>query len=170
MFVLVGHYYIKKMCVHCALYRRNLMSMRSACHHHFQLHLLIHVILIASFKGIIKQLTQARYCYIVLHRPFLISRHLNVITLHTCTYLQIKYQAGYAYMRYIQIGFQMLDDKKNSAYIWYTYQYLYLWYPVETTVEERVCKKTSDVQSKKVKVQPCYTPSPKVKENLYDIV
>ena len=99
--------------------------MKSACYHHFQLHLLIHVILntAVSFKGIIKQ-----------------------------------------------IGFQILDDKKNSVYIWYAYQYLYLWYPVETTVEERVCKKTSNVQSKKVKVQSCYTPSPKVEVNLHNIV
>ena len=57
-----------------------------------------------------------------------------------------------------------------DVHVWYTHQYLYLRNPEKTTVEERVCKKSCDIQSKKIKVQSCHTPSPKIEENLHGIV
>ena len=46
--------------------------------------------------------------------------------------------------------------------------YLYLGYPVEATVKERVCKKTSDVQSKKIKIETGYTLSPEIEDDLHN--
>lgn len=54
----------------------------------------------------------------------------------------------------------MLETKWCGAY-------LYLRYPEKPTVEERVCQKTSNVQSKEIKIESCHTPPPEVEEDLH---
>ena len=45
--------------------------------------------------------------------------------------------------------------------------YLYLRYPEQSTVKERIGEKASDIQSKKIKVEACHTPPPEIEENLH---